>query len=159
MKMKYTRLTKEQFEEMHTEFINFLASQKIDKQEWDLIKAEKPELMEQELDVFSDLIWEGALNKANYMEHYSNSHIFLFHFDQHNIHTIVIKSLNSSIDFMTVEGLRWLSDSVFTDEIEIKHGGRPFVKDRNQEVFEIIKQGAILGDGVLYDQFKDMLKL
>lgn len=157
--MKYTRLTKEQFEELHTEFTNFLASQQIDKEEWELIKAEKPHVMEDELDVFSDLIWEGALSKANFMEHYSTHHIFLFQFDAKHINTIVIKSLNASIDFMTVEGLRWLSDAVFTDEVEVKHGGRPFVKDRNAEVFEIIRQGAILSDGDLYGQFKEMLKL
>jgi hypothetical protein len=37
--MKYTRLTKEQFEEL-TEFSTFLATQTIDKAEWDTIKAE-----------------------------------------------------------------------------------------------------------------------
>ena len=157
--MKYTRLTKEQFEELHTEFTNFLASQQIDKEEWERIKAEKPNVMEEELDVFSDLIWEGALKKAKYMEHYSATHIFLFRFDEEKIDTIVVKGLNSGVDFMTVEGLRWLSDSVFTDEVEIKYGGRPFVSDRNSEVFEIIRQGAILSDGELYEQFKEMLKI
>ena len=157
--MKYTRLTKEQFEELHTEFTNFLASQQIDKEEWERIKAEKPNVMEEELDVFSDLIWEGALKKAKYMEHYSATHIFLFRFDEEKIDTIVVKGLNSGVDFMTVEGLRWLSDSVFTEEVEIKYGGRPFVSDRNSEVFEIIRQGAILSDGELYEQFKEMLKI
>ena len=33
--MKYKRLTKEQFEALHQEFTNFLASQSIDKNEWD----------------------------------------------------------------------------------------------------------------------------
>ena len=56
--MKYIRLTKEQFEELHPEFINFLATQSIDKVEWDQLKTEKPEVAEQELDVFSDLICE-----------------------------------------------------------------------------------------------------
>ena len=76
--MKYTRLTKEQFEALHPEFINFLASQSIDKSEWDKIKAEQPEVAEQELDVFSDLIWEGVLTRAEYLEHFSKNHIFLF---------------------------------------------------------------------------------
>ena len=76
--MKYARLTKEQFEELHPEFTNFLASQSIDKKEWDTIKEEKPEVAEQELDVFSDLIWEGVLTKAEYLEHFSKNHIFYF---------------------------------------------------------------------------------
>ena len=58
--MKYRRLTKEQFEELHPEFINFLATQSVTAEEWADIKKHKPEVAEQELDVFSDLIWEGV---------------------------------------------------------------------------------------------------
>ncbi len=35
---KYSRLTKEQFEELHQEFINFLATQSITGEEWKQIK-------------------------------------------------------------------------------------------------------------------------
>ena len=69
--MKYSRLTKEQFEELEQEFINFLATQSITGDEWANLKANKPELAEVELDVFSDLIWEGVLNQAKYLEHIS----------------------------------------------------------------------------------------
>ncbi len=64
--MKYKRLTKEQFEELHQEFATFLATQSIDKKEWDEIKVNTPEVAEQELDVFSDLIWENVLTNAHY---------------------------------------------------------------------------------------------
>ena len=53
--MKYRRLTKEQLEELHPEFINFLATQSITAEEWDTLKKEKPEVAEEEIDVFSDL--------------------------------------------------------------------------------------------------------
>ena len=55
--MKYARLTKEQLEELHVEFANFLASQQIDKGEWQQLKIDKPEIAEQEIDIFSDLVW------------------------------------------------------------------------------------------------------
>ena len=98
------RLTKEQFEALHQEFANFLASQSIDKKEWDEIKASKPEVAEQELDVFSDLIWEGVLTNARFLEHFSKNHIFLFHCQEQFMQSIVLKSLVSHIDFMTKEG-------------------------------------------------------
>ena len=53
--MKYARLTKEQLEEMHQEFINFLATQSITAEEWEQIKKEKPEAAEEELDIFGYL--------------------------------------------------------------------------------------------------------
>lgn len=157
IKMKYSRLTKEQFEELHVEFSNFLASQQIDKEEWDNLKATKPEVAEQELDIFSDLVWEGVLQNAKFIEHFSKTHIFLFRFDETDIDTIVLKTLNPSVDFLNKEGLQWLSDHVFTEEVEIKYGAKKFESDRNSELFEIIKQGGILSQGELYHQFKDLL--
>ena len=157
--MKYSRLTKEQLEELHQEFANFLAAQQIDKTEWDTIKQDRPEVAEQELDVFSDLIWEGVLNNASYLEHYSKNHIFLFGFDDKEIQSIVIKTLDTTIDFLTKEGLQWLTDAVFSDSVEIRYGKKNFGEDRNKEVFDIIQQGAILSDGSLYQQFKGILKI
>ena len=75
LKMKYSRLSKEQFEELHVEFTNFLASQQIDKEEWDRLKQENSKIVDQELDVFSDLVWEGVLQAAQYIEHFSKNHI------------------------------------------------------------------------------------
>ncbi len=156
--MKYSRLTKEQFEELHPEFINFLATQSIDKPEWDTIKTDKPEVAEQELDVFSDLIWEGVLSRATFLEHFSKNHIFLFHcFDSH-IESIILKSLISETDFLTKEGLQWLSDNLFTETIEMKIGKKEFNDERNGSLFALIQQGAFLSDGQLYNQINQIIK-
>ncbi|WP_298153282.1 DUF6495 family protein [Flavobacterium sp.] len=150
--MKYARLTKEQFEELHPEFINFLATQSIDKAEWDKIKSENPQIAEQELDVFSDLIWEGVLTRAEYLEHFSKNHIFLFHAGDAQIKSLVLKSLDGNVDFLTKAGLQWLGDNMFTNTIEMKMGTRDFGEDRNASIFALIQQGAFLSDGQLYRQ-------
>ena len=46
-KMKYRQLSKEQFESLHKEFAQFLATQKIDVKEWEIIKVKKPSLVEE----------------------------------------------------------------------------------------------------------------
>jgi hypothetical protein len=155
--MKYIRLTKEQFEELHSEFANFLATQAIDKAEWETLKQTKPEVAEQELDVFSDLIWEGVLSRAEYLEHFSKNHIFLFQCFDSYVESIVLKSLNPDTDFLTKEGLQWLSDNMFTDNIEMRVGKKTFTEERNTSVFELIRQGAFLSDGQLYKQIKQIL--
>jgi hypothetical protein len=156
--MKYSRLTKEQFEELHPEFINFLASQSIDKAEWDTIKENKPEVAEQELDVFSDLIWEGVLTKAEYLEHFSKNHIFLFQCFDTYVNSIVLKSLVPEVDFLTKEGLQWLSDNMFTETIEMKIGKKVFTEERNASIFALIQQGAFLSDGQLYQQINSIIE-
>ena len=154
--MKYRRLTKEQFEELHQEFSNFLATQSIDKKEWDEIKANKPYVAEQELDVFSDLIWEGVLANANFLEHFSKNHIFLFHCQEKLIQSIVLKALIPEIDFMTKAGLQWLSDNMFTENVEMHLGKNE--EERNLAIFNLITQGAILSDGQLYIQINGIIQ-
>lgn len=156
--MKYRRLTKEQFDELHPEFINFLATQTIDKAEWDKLKIEKPAVAEQELDVFSDMIWEGVLTRAQYLEHFSKNHIFLFECFDKEIKSIVLKSQNTNISFLTKDGLQWFSDNLFTDNIEMRLGTKQFSEDRNADIFQLIEQGSILSDGKLYNQINDILK-
>jgi len=95
--MKYSRLTKEQFEELHQEFINFLATQSVTADEWTNLKANKPELAEMELDVFSDLIWEGALSKAEYLEHISPKHLCLFRLAEDKMFVIAL-TLKNEVD-------------------------------------------------------------
>jgi hypothetical protein len=155
--MKYKRLTKEQFEELHLEFANFLATQSIDKKEWDTLKVQKPAIAEQELDVFSDLIWEGVLTNAKYLEHFSPQHLFLFHCQTDCMQSIIIKSNTNDVDFMTKNGLVWLSEHIFTHDVEVHTGRKTYSGERNAELFALIHQGAILSDGQLYEQINEII--
>lgn len=156
--MKYSRLTKEQFEEMNQEFSTFLATQAIDKTEWDTIKKDKPEVAEQELDVFSDLVWEGVLGRTEYLEHFSKNHIFLFQCFDTYVKSIVLKSLVPEVNFLTKDGLQWLSDNMFTDTIEMKTGKKIFTEERNSSIFELIQQGSFLSDGQLFKQIISIIE-
>src|SRR5690606_20830541 len=102
--MKYTRLSKQQLEELHREFINFLATQSITADEWESIKKDTPHIAEEELDVFSDLVWEGVLTKVEYLENISAQHMHLFHLLDKEMKLISIKVLNPNIDLTTKEG-------------------------------------------------------
>lgn len=155
--MKYTRLSKEQFEEMHEEFINFLATQSITADEWTTLKKEKPEVAEAELDVFSDLIWEGVLNKVEYLEHYSKQQIFLFKIDQVVMSLIGIKVKNDVIDITTTEGYQWLQTNLMTDAVDIYTSQKAIKEDRNKDIFALIQQGANITKGDLYGYFNTLI--
>ena len=156
--MKYTRLTKEQFEELHNEFINFLATQSITGDEWKQIKQERPEVAEQELDVFSDLIWEGVLTNARYLEHISPQQLFLFDCDPEQMHLIGLKIVEASVDIRTKEGYRWLQQNVMSDSVEVFVSSKKYVGERNLELFKMIQQGAGITKGELYQWFEKIVK-
>ena len=128
--MKYTRLTKEQFEELHKEFINFLATQSITAKEWDEIKANKPEVAEQELDVFSDLVWEGVLGQITYLEHISPQQMHLFHLKEDIMTLIAIKLKNEEIDLTTSEGFDWFRNNLLSDDVEFLTANKSYSEDK-----------------------------
>lgn len=155
--MKYARLTKEQFEELHQEFINFLATQSITADEWANLKVNKPEVAEMELDVFSDLIWEGVLNKAEYLEHFAPQHMYLFHLDEKNMHAIVVNVKNDEVDITTKEGYNWLRENLMDENVEFLQADKAYTEDKNLDKFQMIEQGASITKGELYQYFYNLI--
>ncbi|MBD0823963.1 DUF6495 family protein [Aestuariibaculum marinum] len=154
--MKYSRLTKEQFEELHQEFINFLATQSITADEWTNLKESKPELAEAELDVFSDLIWEGVLNKAEYLEHISPQHMYLFHLGESNMQAIVL-NIKNDVDITTDEGYAWLRENLMDENVEFLQADKDYTDDKNLDKFKMIEQGAVITKGDLFKYFDKLI--
>ena len=155
--MKYTRLTKEQFEELHKEFINFLATQAITAKEWDEIKANKPEVAEQELDVFSDLVWEGVLGQITYLEHISPQQMHLFHLKEDIMTLIAIKLKNEEIDLTTSEGFDWFRNNLLSDDVEFLTANKSYSEDKPLDKFRLIQQGAVITKGDLFKYFEKLV--
>ncbi|MBC6998677.1 DUF6495 family protein [Cytophaga sp. FL35] len=155
--MKYTRLTKQQLEELHTEFINFLATQSITGDEWENIKANKPEVAEEEIDVFSDLIWEGVLAKVNYLENISSQQMHLFHLTDKEMKLLSVKVMNPKIDLTTSEGFGWFKKNWQSDFVEYLTASKAYSEDKNLDKFELIQQGAVITKGDLYQWFDNII--
>ena len=155
--MKYTRLTKEQLEELHEEFINFLATQSITGEEWKNLKGDKPEVAEDEIDVFSDLIWEGVLNKVNYLENISAQHMHLFRCAEKEMKLFSVKVLKPNIDLTTEIGFTWFKKNWQSDFVEYLTASKAFTEDKNLDIFKLIQQGAVITKGSLYQWFESMM--
>lgn len=155
--MKYTRLTKEQLEELHQEFIKFLATQSITAEEWKDIKTNKPEVAEQELDVFSDLVWEGVLTKAEYLENISPQHMYLFHLADTQIELIGLKLTNNAIDLTTREGFSWLRDNLMDAAVELFQAKKEYSDDKQLDKFALIQQGSVITKGDLFKYFDTLV--
>ncbi len=155
--MKYRRLTREQFQELEQEFINFLATQSITADEWSRIKADKPAVAEEELDVFSDLIWEGVLKNVSYLEQISEHHMHLFHLTEGAIQLISIKILNPDLSLLTSEGFTWFRKHWQSEAVEYLTASKLYSDERNLDVFRLIEQGAVITKGDLYRWFDSVI--
>lgn len=156
--MKYTRLSKEQLTELHQEFINFLATQSITAEEWAKIKEEKPHVAEEELDVFSDLVWEGVLRNVNYVENISADHIHLFHLAEKEMRLISVKVMNPEVDLRTEEGFGWFKKNWQSDFVEYLTASKAYTEDQNKDKFDLIQQGAVITKGELFQWFDNIIE-
>lgn len=147
--MKYNRLTKEQLESFSHEFAQFLATQGIDKAKWEEFKNTNSQIVEEELDLFSDMVWEQILEKMNYIEHYSSQFLNLFKCTDEAMERIVIQC--NTKDFLVPKDLEWVLQNLTNENVEILHGKKKYEKERNQELFDLIQMGGVLSKGILYE--------
>lgn len=156
--MKYRRLSKEQFEELQQEFINFLATQSITAEEWTKLKEERPNLAEDEMDVFSDLIWEGVLAKVKYLENISPLHMHLFELGEKEMKLISVKVMNPEIDLRTKQGFGWFKKNWQSDFVEYLTASKAYTEDKNLDKFKLLEQGAVITKGELYRWFEEIIE-
>ena len=148
--MKYRQLSKEQFAALHKEFAQFLASQQIDVKEWARIKENQPELADEELNLFSDVVWDDALTKTKYLEHFSKQNINLFKCDEKSISRIVVQISKPDFDFFNETDYEWFIDNTNDESIQFLKGTKKYAKERNLELFDLVEKGSVISDGKLY---------
>lgn len=156
--VKYTRLTKEQLEELHPEFINFLATQSITAEEWKSIKEEKPAVAEEQLDVFSDLIWEGVLQRVEFLEKIEPLQMHLFSMAEKEMRLISVRLRQPEIDLTTQEGFQWFKKNYLADSVEYLTASKSYGEDPKVDIFGLIQQGAVITKGDLFNWFDEIIQ-
>ena len=154
--MKYRQLTKEQFESLHSEFARFLATQRIDAKEWIQIKEDNPKLAIDEMNIFSDVVWDDVLTKTQYLEHFSETTANLFKCEAAEIHRIAIK-VNWDINLLEQQGFEWLMQNPMDNSVDIFKGSKPYKEERNTELFDLIEKGSNISKGEIFDYFNQLV--
>jgi hypothetical protein len=70
---------------------------------------------------------------------------------------IVIKTTNKKIDFTTVAGYQWLQKNFAFDEVEFFTANKDFTGHKNEDIFSLVSQGAIITKGSLFNFFNDII--
>ncbi len=157
IRMKYKKLTSQQLNEMHEEFAIFLATQKIDTDKWQEIKDSNPEMVEEEINLFSDLVWEKVLGKITYLSNFSLNEMNLFRFDNEYIQRIVIKCSKEKFDFSKKEDYQWFINNSKDTTISYLKGQKVYSKEKNLEIFDLIEKGCTMDKGELYELIYKMI--
>jgi uncharacterized protein DUF6495 len=145
--MKYRCLTHEELVELEEEFKHFLITNNVYTEEWERLNKKKDKRVQELVELFSDLVLDKALKNINYLEHITNHDIKSFKCDQTQMTLIGISSKNKKIDFTK----DILTD--IKDELAIFKTNKPYFKQRELEVFELLQSGCSIIDE---DRFKKL---
>jgi len=155
--MKYSRLTTEQFKELHKEFVQFLSANSITGNDWTELKKTNIEKVENILDLFSDIVWEKVLSNTNYLENISKNHIYLFSFDNSKIYFIAIYTEILEVDFTNEKGFNWLRDNLLDDKVKIYNSSKDYSDNILNDKFELIQKGGVITNGNLFKYFNELI--
>jgi len=155
--MKYSRLSREQFESLHQEFALFLAAQSIDKTQWNQIKSDNLSLTDELMDLFSDMVWDQSLDKITYLENRSDYHMFLFKCENARIDLILIRVEKDCPSLMDKDYKQWLAKNLSDPRVDIFESSRTFQETLKEEKFKLMNQGAKVSDGETFEGLKSFL--
>ena len=121
-----------------------------------ILRKNKPEVAEEELDIFSDLVWEGVLTQAKYIEHISPQQMHLFFLEENQIKLIALKLKNLK-NLTTKEGYKWLQENLLSDDVEVFQANKNYSENRNEDKFKLIQQGGVITKGDLFKYFEKII--
>ncbi len=134
-----------------------MATQQIDVSEWEIIKKEKPDVALEELNLFSDLVWENVLSKTNYLEHFSEQNINLFKCEKNEIFRVVVQITKENFNFFNDKDFQWFIDNTNDESIQFLKGIKKYDQERSLELFDLIQKGSVISDGKLYENIYNLI--
>ena len=153
--MKYQRLSSAELENLKDDFIRFIASQGIDAGAWQKMKDEDKQSAEEIIDIYSDLVFEQALSKCQFLEHISAKEFKTMHYKDEEtvVYGIRVKE-GSNINLNTDNFQKDVQSGLTTNEIEVFTATKKHENIREQEMFEWIKKGAYMADDNWYKELE-----
>ena len=145
--LKYRRLHVRELESLEQKFIQFLVSNTITGDDWLKIKTQQPERAEGLIEIFSNLVFDEALKKVNYLKLGSKNDLKIFRFGESFIQLLglAVNHPSKEIDFYKQHDL---AEIVRTNEhLSIYHLEKKYAISKEHDAFFLMEQGCLICDG------------
>lgn len=154
--MKYKRLTKEELHVLEQEFINFLAAAQVTGTDWEKMKKEEPQVAEELIGTFSDLVYEKVLGRIELLEYRDPKSLNIFKFEKDKIVLVGLRvKENSTIDLTQPDFFsKWRDEN--NNAVTIIKTERAYAATKEIEVFDLMGNGCIITDEKLFNLIKSM---
>lgn len=154
--MRFRSLTIDELKELETEFKQFLIINQLYNEEWIEMNQKDVEKANALVDLFSDQVLEKVYSKIDFLEKRDKYAFSVFAVTKTDIETITIQSKNQSIELETNAQIETALNQ-HLNKLEIYCGTKRLVKDKCDEVFDLIKEGCSISTFDVWHSFSSFL--
>lgn len=147
--MKYRKLRLDELKKLEQQFILFLSAQSIPADDWEKIKREDVPRSNELIEQFSDVVFEKSLVNVQYLEKFAPNTLQAFRcLEDKMLLKMVIVEGEEDLDFTKAENVLETLQELMNKKANIKiyKGAKPYEKDREIELFEMVETGAYIGE-------------
>ncbi len=153
--MKYRRLEREELEAVRDEFVQFLAANSVTADDWQQLIASDRDKANGLIDLFSEIFWEKALSRVNYLSSRGALVLRAYRADEEHLKLIqVAVPEEGHFRFDRNEDVQRLAngrETLKTIKAEVITGSKHVGTTRNEELFKLLESGAAPDKDRLYD--------
>lgn len=157
--MKFKRLPANELQRLEKEFVEFLVSNGVTADDWVKLKTTSPEKSEGLIDVFSDIVYQRAMENIEYLEHRTTHDLKVFHCEREEITLLGIEvKKHVEIDLRTGDGLKALENVVANnaDDVALFTASKKYKPSREEEVFRMMNAGAVKTTKEWFEMLKNL---
>ena len=159
--LKYRRLSEEEFNLLEKDFIRFLAANSITAIDWQKLKSDSAQKVDELLDVFSNTVLEKVYDKAEYLLIVKPTEVHAFKMGDAKARLIGVRFKDDDLNLLkhkNFEAVFGSEKSLFIHRPELFSLEKKYVKPKSEEVFFLIKMGAEVVDEKFYQFLADLKK-
>ena len=147
---KYRLLTPEELKGLEKDFVDYLVVNGIVADDWVKMKNEDPAAAQKVIDLFSDVVFEKILRGIEFLEIYEKQRVRTFKCAADEIHMITMEAENALADFTNPS---YISSAMANppDDLLVYQTEKPYNKERELEIFDMIENGCLVSNGNLYN--------
>lgn len=144
---KYRLLSTKELKLMEKDFIEYLVVNSITADDWIKLRKDHPEKADKIIELFSDVVLEKVLRKAQYLKKVNKDSIICFHYQSNQI--VLVGIQENKPGAISKLGMQQSYD---INDYELMHSDKKYKDQREIEMYQMIEKGAIISDGKLYKQ-------
>ena len=152
---KYRRLSNSELEELRDDFVKYLCAQSITADDWQKLKGQDAEKVDELIELFSDIVMEKALSAIEFLELITSDEIRVFHIQETKTKLIGLTFNKKGIDLADPRQFEEIfkdSDSLLSFDPQVYSMEKEHSKSRAEESFFLLNMGASISTKELFEQ-------